>query len=177
MVILDAGASLPEGVEVSVGVDDSPVGAAADQEAASFDAELDQLYLRYKIRRGLKQVAAGETVPMRKHAGTSPNGSAEVEPAGARGCRLDRRVHRPRRASEPRSVSCSSYLLPSTSDAPSPDGPEWFRSLPIQRSGKFDSGASWIIYHLATEDLVEILTVYHGARLLEVDTLPDDLSS
>jgi hypothetical protein len=58
-IVLEGGAALPEGAQVRIDTD-GQVGPLADA-SSSFDAQLDQLYLQYKVKRGLEQAAAGET--------------------------------------------------------------------------------------------------------------------
>ncbi len=62
-VVLDPGVELPEGVEVRVGV--APAGIEGVEgllEEPTLDEALEECYLLYKIRRGIQQADAGQTV-------------------------------------------------------------------------------------------------------------------
>lgn len=60
-VVLDPGVELPEGAEVRVGV--APAGIVEDLlEEPTLDEALEKFYLLYKIRRGIQQADAGQTV-------------------------------------------------------------------------------------------------------------------
>jgi hypothetical protein len=62
-VVLEPGVELPEGLEVRVGV--GPAGDADGLlEEPSLEDAVDKLHLLYKIRRGIQQADAGQTVSL-----------------------------------------------------------------------------------------------------------------
>ncbi len=69
-VVLEAGAALPDGAEVMVALADATVERGPLWEAlralppsASFEDLIEQVYLPYKIERGVRQLDAGQGIP------------------------------------------------------------------------------------------------------------------
>ena len=61
-VVLEAGAQLPDGAEVHVGLAPRVVETESLLQEPTLDDALDKLYLFYKVHRGLRQADAGQTV-------------------------------------------------------------------------------------------------------------------
>jgi len=59
---IEAGASLPDASRAPVGAGGPATEGVGDGGVDSFDAELDRLYLCFKVQRGLEQAAAGDAV-------------------------------------------------------------------------------------------------------------------